>query len=692
METISRFLLTFLLNAAWQVTLVAAVAALTCRLMRNGPASHRHAVWVAALAISLLLPTVSLRTIDQSVSLRLAVPSADRALAAANSAPASPGASPAAAVPPSPSRTISYAPSIGAALLAAYLLFVLFRCMALLWSWIRTERIRTDADVAPMPPAVEKVWRRCLEAFGIRDIELLQSSTVQSPVAAGAWRRTIILPASLLSGTSEDVLTTAIGHEMAHLARHDFALKVLYEVAWLPLSFHPAAFVIRRGIEQTREMACDELVTRNLLDAGVYARSIMTIAAAMTAVPRPGYTLGVFDGDILEQRIRRLVERPAANLARARLLLATGLGALGLCAVIASSLAISARAQGGAAQGEMKLGVDAYNQSEIQTAVQHFQSAVALEPGNIRPKLFLANSLLRQYNTQTASDSLLAAARQQYLDALTRDPQNRQALQGMAQTALYTRQYTEARDWLNKLLAQDPNDEPALYTMGFIDWSTAYPPYMAARGAAGMRPETPGIVPDSAARQKFRDQYGSQIEEGLRVLQTALQIKPDDSDAMAYLNLLDRIKAAMVDSSDESTDLIRQADDWLGKAVAAKRQRAQNPKPAETLDLNATPPGPGEAPPPPPPPPPPSNQPASAVAMHPHNVAEMGGTFWQVTQGNTFANALAGSLKTAGFPVRIVAAPDGLVRVMVGPYQDQASLDQAKSALATQGITVVREW
>src|SRR5437763_1126775 len=50
METISRFLLTFLLNSLWQIPLTAAVASLTGWLMRHSPASHRHIVCVAALA------------------------------------------------------------------------------------------------------------------------------------------------------------------------------------------------------------------------------------------------------------------------------------------------------------------------------------------------------------------------------------------------------------------------------------------------------------------------------------------------------------------------------------------------------------------------------------------------------------------------------------------------------------------
>jgi hypothetical protein len=93
METISRCLLTFLLNSIWQIPLAAAVAAGGCRLMRNGPASHRHAVWVAALLSAILLPVASVRTGEQAASLQLALPDAPRAMApAANGRPRKSGA------------------------------------------------------------------------------------------------------------------------------------------------------------------------------------------------------------------------------------------------------------------------------------------------------------------------------------------------------------------------------------------------------------------------------------------------------------------------------------------------------------------------------------------------------------------------------------------------------------------------
>jgi TonB family protein len=507
MEIISPTLLTFLVNALWQVPVAAAVAVLSCRLMRNGPAAHRHAVWVMALAAAILAPALSLRTIDLGP-----VPELTPALPTAMGAPhMAASAVPAVSAPVAP-RTISLAERTAFILIAVYALFLLFRVARLALAWRRTRQVRAGAHGAAFPEPVRRVWTRCQEAFGIDDVELLFSPSISGPVAAG---RAIILPESLRESTAEDVLTTAIGHEMAHIARHDFGFNLLYELLLLPLSFHPAAWLIRSGIERTREMACDELVTRRLIEPGAYAQSIVSIARGMLALPGPGYTLGVFDGDILEERIRRLLERPAADLRRARLLLAGGLSAVAVCGVAASMLALTARAQ-------------------------------------------------------SATDSMK-----------------------LAEAALNRRDFTEAHKQARKAADADPTNKVALYMVGFSDWSLSYPDYAAAHVAAGMQPQDPGIIPDPAARLKLRVAHMSQIAEGLDVLQRAIDLDADFSDAMAYMNLLYRIEAGIVESSAESAELIAKADHWVGEALDAKQRR-----PPANGNFVA-------APPPPPPPPPP---------------------------------------------------------------------------------------
>src|SRR5262245_24861588 len=59
MRTISQLLLTFLLNACWQIALVTAVAALCARLLRWTSARYQHLFWVTALAFSFSLPVMT---------------------------------------------------------------------------------------------------------------------------------------------------------------------------------------------------------------------------------------------------------------------------------------------------------------------------------------------------------------------------------------------------------------------------------------------------------------------------------------------------------------------------------------------------------------------------------------------------------------------------------------------------------
>ncbi|HSL53191.1 MAG TPA: hypothetical protein VK868_02305, partial [Pyrinomonadaceae bacterium] len=55
----SELILNFVLNSCWQIAVIAAIAALASRLLKNGPARYQHALWVFALVISLLVPLLT---------------------------------------------------------------------------------------------------------------------------------------------------------------------------------------------------------------------------------------------------------------------------------------------------------------------------------------------------------------------------------------------------------------------------------------------------------------------------------------------------------------------------------------------------------------------------------------------------------------------------------------------------------
>src|SRR6185295_17499750 len=59
MRTSSELLLTFLLNAVWQIALLALLASFGAWLLRQSAARFQHWLWVAALCLSLVVPAVT---------------------------------------------------------------------------------------------------------------------------------------------------------------------------------------------------------------------------------------------------------------------------------------------------------------------------------------------------------------------------------------------------------------------------------------------------------------------------------------------------------------------------------------------------------------------------------------------------------------------------------------------------------
>src|SRR5262249_44249131 len=203
METVSRMLLTFLLNAVWQVPIAWAVAAIGCRLMPDAPARHRHAVWVAALMAAILAPAASVWTMQRPATVvpHYAIALPDVQSAAASSSVALAGHVPSSAAP---ARSVSVEETTSWVLIGAYGLFVAFGVVRLAWACARTTQIRRTARGFAMPGRIRGVWSRCSEALGVGGTELLVSKQIPGPVTAGC---AVILPHSLMTEESVEILT-----------------------------------------------------------------------------------------------------------------------------------------------------------------------------------------------------------------------------------------------------------------------------------------------------------------------------------------------------------------------------------------------------------------------------------------------------------------------------------------------------
>jgi beta-lactamase regulating signal transducer with metallopeptidase domain len=303
MKLSSQLLLTFLLNACWQILLITSFASLGSWLLRNFFARYRHWVWAIALTNS----PITFETHSMSAFVAepvLSLPRTDSTALAS---------------------TLKLNQPLGLTLLGIYFAFLLYSTLKLIKAWQATRSILRRATEIEPNDNVTEVIRRCELEFGTRagSIRVLRSETLPVPVTTGLFHPVIILPASLLREGDIELLASAIGHEFVHVARKDYLLNLIYELLFVPISFHPAAAFLRRRVRETRELCCDELVAERILNAEVYARSLVKLASPAPPLRRLSVTttVGIADADILEARIMSLLKRPDFHTRGKRLLL-----------------------------------------------------------------------------------------------------------------------------------------------------------------------------------------------------------------------------------------------------------------------------------------------------------------------------------------------------------------------------------
>src|SRR3954447_918419 len=230
------------------------------------------------------------------------------------------------------------------------------------------------------------------------------------------------------------------------------------------------------------------------------------------------------------------------------------------------------------ARDQLNKGVQAFTAAQYPEAVEHFKTAVDLDPGFAAARLYLATAYMQQYIPGADSpenNKMASAAFDNFKKVLEQEPKNTVAIASIASLNLNQKKWDEAQQWYEKLIAVEPQNADAYYSLGFIAWSRWYPEYGKARAALGMKQEDPGPIKDKKVKEELKQKFGPVIDGGLAALDKSLQLNPEYDDAMAYENLLIRERADLADSKEEYEKQIKIAEDWVAKALETKRRNAE---------------------------------------------------------------------------------------------------------------------
>lgn len=259
---------------AWKSVLFAGTALVLLRLFRRRSSAERS--WIANMGLAwlMLLPLTMLGGpewhVRASETVAAVIPSIDRLPIDVSPAAPAPPASPASAIADTswsvPADALLWFYAVPAAVLA----------LLLLVSVLRLYVIRRRAEVL-----VEPQWSTALSAAQRRmhfkhGTALLVSEELRSPISWGVVRPIILLDRNAASDASQ--AEAIIAHELAHVARLDWAMLIVGRLATALYWFNPLVWLLARAAHELSEQAVDDSVLNSDIPSTDYAQLLINAA------------------------------------------------------------------------------------------------------------------------------------------------------------------------------------------------------------------------------------------------------------------------------------------------------------------------------------------------------------------------------------------------------------------------------
>jgi TonB family protein len=257
-----------------KISLVLACGLVATMFLRKQSAAVRHCLLASAIGCALAMPLlellvpavpVSVTVFGRSIEpLALVIPvQLQKTADESNQSSAS--------IPPRRSAQDWLGPIwiVGTAISLSVLLVGLGRLVRLATGSTRVTRTR---------------WIEMTDALAKRyelrqPVQLLQSDQSTLLVTWGFRRPSVILPESAGQWT-DDRLHVVLGHELAHIRRHDWLVLIVAELLRCVYWFNPLVWITCRRLRQESERACDDLVLNLGIDGPDYATHLLDLARA----------------------------------------------------------------------------------------------------------------------------------------------------------------------------------------------------------------------------------------------------------------------------------------------------------------------------------------------------------------------------------------------------------------------------
>ena len=196
-------------------------------------------------------------------------------------------------------------------LLACWAAGVSWYATKMLLAWLSLQYLqRTQVHATPQWVA-QQVDALMAQMSITRQVRIIISGVIQTPMTAGWLRPVIILPVNLLTGMQIDQLRLLLAHELAHIQRHDYAVNMLQNLVRILLFYHPTVHWLCRILDEERELCCDHMAIACSESKLQYAKALISLQDQPH--PQPALAAASRCRHSLLRRIQRILGQPSTT-------------------------------------------------------------------------------------------------------------------------------------------------------------------------------------------------------------------------------------------------------------------------------------------------------------------------------------------------------------------------------------------
>ena len=190
-------------------------------------------------------------------------------------------------------------------------------------------------------PVTDPRWRELnaqLSArLGIKPAVAIFATDLPGMVGTWGWRRPcVLLPDHYESWTGARI-RVALGHELAHIKRHDWGIQIAAEIVRAVFWFSPVFWIACARLRRESEQACDDAVLEAGVPAAEYASHLLEIARTCRPAAIGAALLPIARPSTLEWRITAMLNNTVARRRPTRRAVALVIGVIAGVALSAAS-------------------------------------------------------------------------------------------------------------------------------------------------------------------------------------------------------------------------------------------------------------------------------------------------------------------------------------------------------------------